>query len=49
MEVSGQLNAPVALPPGKEPPSGTTWIGGWVGTTTIIIVTSIIITATSIT
>jgi hypothetical protein len=30
MEVSGQLHAPVSLPPGKEPP-GTHWIGGWVG------------------
>jgi hypothetical protein len=30
MEVSGQLHAPAALPPGKEPP-GTHWIGGWVG------------------
>jgi len=28
--VSGQLHAPVALPPKKEPP-GTHWIGGWVG------------------
>jgi hypothetical protein len=27
--VSGQLHAPAALPPGKEPP-GTHWIGGWV-------------------
>jgi len=30
MEVSGQLHAPVALPPGKEPPV-THWIGGCVG------------------
>jgi len=30
MEVSDQLHAPAALPPGKEPP-GTHWIGGWVG------------------
>jgi hypothetical protein len=30
MEVSGQLHAPVALPPGKEAP-GTRCIGGWVG------------------
>jgi hypothetical protein len=30
MEVSGQLHAPAALPPGKDPP-GTRWIGGWVG------------------
>jgi hypothetical protein len=30
MEVSGQLHALDALPPGKEPP-GTHWIGGWVG------------------
>jgi hypothetical protein len=29
MEVSGQLHAPVALPPGKN--QGTHWIGGWVG------------------
>jgi hypothetical protein len=29
--VSGQLHAPAALPPGKEPPPGTRWIGGWVG------------------
>jgi hypothetical protein len=29
MEVSGQLHAPAALPPGKEPP-GAHWIGGWV-------------------
>jgi len=27
--VSGQLHAPAALPPGKEPPV-THWIGGWV-------------------
>jgi hypothetical protein len=30
MEVSGQLHAPAALPPGKGPP-GTRWMGGWVG------------------
>jgi hypothetical protein len=30
MEVSGQLYAPAALPPGKDPP-GTHWKGGWVG------------------
>jgi hypothetical protein len=30
MEVSGQLHAPAALPPGKEAPS-TPWTGGWVG------------------
>jgi hypothetical protein len=30
MEVSGQLQAQVALPPEKKPP-GTHWIGGWVG------------------
>jgi hypothetical protein len=30
MEVSGQLHAPAALPPEKDPP-GTHWIGGWVG------------------
>jgi hypothetical protein len=29
LEVSGQLHAPAALPPGKTP--GTHWIGGWVG------------------
>jgi hypothetical protein len=29
MEVSGQLHAPAALPPGRAP--GTNWIGGWVG------------------
>jgi hypothetical protein len=29
MEVSGQLYAPAALPPGTEPP-GTHWIWGWV-------------------
>jgi hypothetical protein len=28
MEVSGQLHAPAALPPGKSP--GTHFIGGWV-------------------
>jgi hypothetical protein len=32
MEVSGQLHAPAALPPRKEPPPpGTDWKGGWVG------------------
>jgi hypothetical protein len=30
MEVSGQLHAPVALPPGRGA-SGTLWLGGWVG------------------
>jgi hypothetical protein len=30
MQVSGQLHAPAALPPGKRVP-GTHWIGGWVG------------------
>jgi hypothetical protein len=30
MEVTGQLHAPVALYPGKEP-LGTRLIGGWVG------------------
>jgi hypothetical protein len=30
MEVSVQLHAPTALPPGREPP-GTHWRGGWVG------------------
>jgi hypothetical protein len=29
MEVSGQLHAQAALPPGKDP--GTHWIGGGVG------------------
>jgi hypothetical protein len=29
MEVSGQLHAPAALPPGENP--STRWIGGWVG------------------
>jgi hypothetical protein len=27
--MSGQLHAPAALPPGKQPPN-THWIGGWV-------------------
>jgi hypothetical protein len=30
MEVSGQVHAPAALTPGKEP-LGTHWVGGWVG------------------
>jgi hypothetical protein len=30
MEVSGQLQAPAALPPGERDP-GTHWIWGWVG------------------
>jgi hypothetical protein len=30
LKVSGQLHAPAALPPGKEPPPSTHWIGGWV-------------------
>jgi hypothetical protein len=30
LEVSGQLHAPTALPPGERAP-GTHWIGGWVG------------------
>jgi hypothetical protein len=30
MEVSGELHAPAALLPGKEPPR-THWIGGWGG------------------
>jgi hypothetical protein len=30
MEVSGQLHAPAALPPGERAP-GTPCIGGWVG------------------
>jgi hypothetical protein len=29
MEVSGQLHAPVALPPRERVP-GANWIGGWV-------------------
>jgi hypothetical protein len=29
MEVRGQLHAPVALPPGKDP-AGTHWLGRWV-------------------
>jgi hypothetical protein len=35
MEVSGQIHAPAALPPGKEPlvPIG---IGGWVGLRTVL-------------
>jgi hypothetical protein len=33
MEVSGQLHAPAALPPGERAP-GTHSIGGWVGPTT---------------
>jgi hypothetical protein len=31
LEVSGQLHAPAALPPGKSP--GTHFIGGWVDPT----------------
>jgi len=31
MEVSGQLHAPAALTPGKQPPPRTHWIGGWGG------------------
>jgi len=30
MDVSGQLHALAALPPGERAPS-THWIGGWVG------------------
>jgi hypothetical protein len=30
MEVSGQLHAAAALPPGERTP-GIHWIGGWVG------------------
>jgi hypothetical protein len=30
MDVSGQLHASTALPPGDRAP-GTHWIGGWVG------------------
>jgi len=30
MEVSDQLYAPAALPPGREPAGG--WVGTWVGT-----------------
>jgi hypothetical protein len=35
MEVSGQLHAPAALPPGKEPPVPF-GIGGWVGPRTVL-------------
>jgi hypothetical protein len=28
--VCGQIRAPAAIPPGKEPPPPTHWIGGWV-------------------
>jgi hypothetical protein len=35
MEVSGQLHAPAALPPGERAP-GTHWIGGWVGPTAVL-------------
>jgi hypothetical protein len=35
MEVSGELHAPAALLPGKEPPN-THWIGGWVGPRAIL-------------
>jgi hypothetical protein len=35
MEVSGQLHAPAALPPEKEP-HGTHWIEGWVGPKTCL-------------
>jgi hypothetical protein len=31
MEESGQLHAPAALPPGKEPSPGIHWVGGLVG------------------
>jgi hypothetical protein len=31
MEVNGQLYTSVTLPSGKEPPSSTYWVGGWVG------------------
>jgi hypothetical protein len=30
MGVSGEIHAPAALPPGKEP-TGNHWIGSWVG------------------
>jgi hypothetical protein len=30
MEASGELHAPVSLPPEKKP-LGTHWIGGWLG------------------
>jgi hypothetical protein len=29
MEVSGQLYAPAALPPGREPPVPIVWKAGW--------------------
>jgi hypothetical protein len=35
MEVSGQLHAPAASPPGKTA-TGTHWIGGWVGPRTVL-------------
>jgi hypothetical protein len=34
MEVSGQLHAPAALHPGRDP--GTHWIGGWVGSRAVL-------------
>jgi hypothetical protein len=36
MEVSDQLHAPAALPPGKEPPPRTHLIGGRVGPTAVL-------------
>jgi hypothetical protein len=35
MEVSCQVHAPAALPPGKDPPR-THWIGGRVGPTAVL-------------
>jgi hypothetical protein len=35
MEVSGQLHASAALPPGKGV-AGTSWIGGWVGSRAVL-------------
>jgi hypothetical protein len=35
MEVSGQLHAPDALPPGERTP-GSHWTGGWVGSRAVL-------------
>jgi hypothetical protein len=34
MEVSDQIHGLSTLLPGKDPPPGTHWIGGWVGPST---------------
>jgi hypothetical protein len=34
--VSGQLHAPAAFPPGKDP-TGTHWVGGWVGPRAVLV------------